>query len=102
MALAKTVPEAKTTTTASPIGEIINMFNQTYETVHQSVLNVAGVKSDAEYWAKVQGVFQTFLNTVKSALDSLVEEVNFDRAKVSEKRLIDIFLKFYFYLIEFS
>lgn len=63
-------------TTASPVADIFNMFNETFEAFHQSVLSVAGVKSDAEFWGKVQGDFKTFENSVKSGLDNLYEEVS--------------------------
>lgn len=50
------------------------MANETFEAFHKSFLNIAGVKSDDEFWAKSKSNFDTFQNTITSTAKDLNEQ----------------------------
>lgn len=66
-------------TTASPIAEMVNLAESTFEAFHKSFLNIAGVKDDAEFWAKSKTNFETFQNTLTETAKDLNEQVNLNK-----------------------
>lgn len=65
---------AREAPTSSPIDDAFKLANETFEAFHKSFLNIAGVKSDDEFWAKSKSNFDTFQNTITSTAKDLNEQ----------------------------
>lgn len=74
-------------TTTSPITDMFNLAEETFEAFHRSFLNIAGAKDDAEFWAKSKTNFETFQNTLTTTAKDLNEQVNLNEATGREKHV---------------
>lgn len=70
----------ESTTTVSPIIDTLNSAYDLAKTfidgAHNATLNLAGVKSDDEFWAKAKAQFTTYENTLRSSISDLDTEVS--------------------------
>lgn len=89
------------TTTASPLNAALNMLNDTLDSVHQSFLTIAGVKSDEEFFAKARGHIDTLQNTITSTVNDLNEEVRWRCKKKHIHQLLRSVINFFFFFLFF-
>ncbi|XP_055295702.1 uncharacterized protein LOC129565164 isoform X2 [Sitodiplosis mosellana] len=75
LAYGRVARESVTTSTASPL---VGLIEQSFEGVkvlfdgvHNATLNLAGVKSDDEFWGKGKELFTTYQKTLESSLADL-------------------------------
>lgn len=63
-------------TTANPIAEVARVANETWGEIHEALLRISGVSSDAELWNKAQEGFKSFSDGLQSSVTTLNEEVS--------------------------
>lgn len=63
-------------TTANPIAEVARVANETWGEIHEALLRISGVSSDAELWNKAQEGFKSFSDGLQSSVITLNEEVS--------------------------